>query len=486
MKNILFLLAVPIIFLSNCSRTEFTETAEVVIETVNTAETYDIVEISEINVSNRQEARTEMSVNSTVAPWIVGVRLRENPGTQANIITTLGLWEKLTVVETRDEIETINGNNGKWVKVRRENSQTTGWVFSYFLERIVPSHFLPVWEYNNGEIQRADIFTQIFTFNWGIRRPINEIRRQRLVLFWDNRQIDIFDRAILSDNGRVMAFNWLDPATISRDASEGIISGNRYLFVYNFTTHNLTKIDAHYMRQSDMYSERWVNNSELWDWGESAGFFRDENLEHFILNPEGTRIFYFKNEEYAVEVDLTTNINTTHQIKFENYFLNGYLGHFVVLRGRVGLRHTRETILYDPRQGRKLTEFNFHSPSSPNDPNGSSHLPRFIQQDRYLVTLQIEGEYRGLILHDLLTGRQRRLNDIELVDVPNEYIGELRQWNWVSDPNRRSDWQFFGQFIAARIIDFDNIIFSSRIPHNIPQQVTSNTVFQRRATMNRY
>jgi hypothetical protein len=91
-----------------------------------------------------------LSVDSIVVPWSAGLRIRNNPETSANVLGFLGLWEKLTVLEVRNEQVTISGNTGNWVRVRRENSQTTGWCFSYFLEEIDANNFYPILEYSGS------------------------------------------------------------------------------------------------------------------------------------------------------------------------------------------------------------------------------------------------------------------------------------------------------------------------------------------------
>jgi len=501
MRNAMFLFALSIIFLSNCSRTEVAE----VVETNDSAE----IPQTDISQTSIPEPSNEISANSIVVPWAVGLRLRESPETTANVLGSLGLWEKLTVIEIKDEVETINGNSGNWVRVRRENSQTTGWAFSHFLERIDEDKFLPIWEYSNGDVMRADIYTEIYTmyylgiisYSYSRNSHINERRRQRLTLFWDGRHIDTFDKAILSDNGRVMAFNWVDPATIRLNADDDTMTGIRYLFVYNFSNHTLIKIDEHSMMQSDSQSERWVN--ELWHWegGFPPDFINDTNLVHFILNSNGSRIFYNKGQ-HTVEVDLAANTSTMHQIDTQNYFLLWYMGNLVLLSGMRNGWSTPEIALYDPLQERLLSEFNFHRPIDPNAFDFSSHVPLSIIQDRYLLTHQDEDEYTGLILHDLQTNRQRRLHatennenhigprwyEIELVNVRDESRGE---WSYVplqiSVPSPLHSGMLSGRWVAISIVDLDDVVFSSDL-RNPPvwRHIRSPNWFQRIARMNNF
>jgi hypothetical protein len=67
-------------------------------------------------------------------PTASGLRLRETPDQQGNIIRKLDQNEKLEFME-RGVKETINGIKGNWVKVKTEKGEI-GWCFDGYLEEV--------------------------------------------------------------------------------------------------------------------------------------------------------------------------------------------------------------------------------------------------------------------------------------------------------------------------------------------------------------
>ncbi|MDR1307458.1 MAG: SH3 domain-containing protein [Treponema sp.] len=321
-----------------------------------------------------------LSVDSIVVPWTVGLRLRNNPEISSNALGFLGLWEKLTVLEVKNEQVAINGNTGNWIKVRRENSQTIGWCFSYFLEEIDVNNFYPVLEYRGiahyiggtGGGSR-EIFT---LYN-------NGKRREKLILNYNNKTIDIYNNVTVSNNGRTMAFNWIDTSTIKRNSRDGTMSGTKYLFVYNFANHNLIRIDEAFITQSDINSPRWSNGEWHEEHGEYAdGFYIDTSIEWFILNARGTKLFYGKDYS-GIEVDLVTGNKVNHQITRESYHIGEYLGDYIYLIPD----DDDEGFLYNPVQKRRLPSVRFYSRGNIHD--GVYYCrPIILSRDRYLIIEQ--------------------------------------------------------------------------------------------------
>ena len=344
-----------------------------------------------------------LSVDCTAVPWTTGLRLRDSASTRGKELGFLGIWEKLKVLEIKQETETIGGNRGNWVKVRREDSLTTGWCFSYFLEEIDPDNFFPVLEYRYT-------IGELYTFyNDGKKR-------EKLTLYWNNKIIEKFDELRVSDNGRVIAFNWTDTATIKRNSREGTMTGTRYLFVYNFASHNTARIDEVIFSQSDKDSERWADGS--WDMGYeyADGFTVDTRLYWFSLNSNGTKIFYGK-DNAGIEVDSTKSARTTHQINREGHQIGRYYGDYISL----GTSNRRKIELYNPSEKKTIT--GFHGPSDPNDPDGSYYRPLIIRENRYLVVEQDDNNFKGMLIHDLSSNQKRQLKNIDLSYNRNEYYG---------------------------------------------------------------
>jgi len=352
-----------------------------------------------------------LSVDSTVVPWSTGLRLREEPAASAKGIVYLGLWEKLTVIEIKNETETINGNTGNWVKVRRENSKVTGWSFSYFLEEIDESNFYPILEYwgfaNYTSYDPNEIYT---LYNDGKRRS-------KLTLNWENKTIDRFDDLFVSDNGRIIVFTWMDTATIRRDNREGSMSGKRILFVYNFTTHNLMKIDEVYITQSDMYSERWYKKymADEYEGGYADGFNLDHNLTNYCLNSNNTKLFYAKNQ-IGIEMSLITGIKIEHRIPDVNYDRVCYMGNYLHISKNDRELYKWNGILYDPVKRTSITGFWFIYLVG-------SYTPKAILNNRYLVIEESDGALdKWHTIHDLVTNQKRKIEIFDFKELDsNEF-----------------------------------------------------------------
>ncbi|MDR0289856.1 MAG: SH3 domain-containing protein [Treponema sp.] len=357
-----------------------------------------------------------LSINSTAVPWSTGLRMRTNPATSANVMASLGLWEKLTIIEIKPEAETISGNTGNWVKVKRENSQMTGWCFSYFLEEIDINNFFPVLEFRGWAHSVSGYYgsNEIYTlYNDGKRR-------EKLVLYWNNKIIETFGDVYVSDNGRVMAFNWLDTTTIRRDSRNGTVSGNKILFVYNFANHTLVKIDEAFITQSDINSARWANGRWQGDMGDFAeGFYINRNLEWFVLNSGGTKLFYETNAG-GIEVDLTSGNRVNHQLRYRlDHHLVKYIGNFILLSD-----DGDGYVLYNPSEKRILSSFTFHYNSGTYDER-NIYYPELISRNRYLVINQDNRTFKGLAIYDLTTGREQRYNEIGLPYSHDEFDGGI-------------------------------------------------------------
>jgi hypothetical protein len=411
-----------------------------------------------------------LSVDSTVVPWTTGLRIRNNPEPSANVLGFLGLWEKLTVLELRNEQVIINGNTGNWVKVRRENSQTSGWCFSYFLEEIDVNNFFPVLEYRG--------FAHYIGGTGGGSREIYTLynsgrRREKLILNYNNKVIDIYNNVTVSDNGRVMAFNWIDPSTIKRNSRDGTMSGTKYLFVYNFTNHNLRKIDEISITQSDVNSQRWANDRWYEGEGEYAeGFYIDTSIEWFILNANGTKLFYGK-DYFGIEVDLITGNMVNHQINREAYHIGRYVGKYIYL----GPYDDNDGFLYDPAQKKRLTSVRLYS-------RGNRHegvyycYPVILSKNRYLIIEQEEINSSGIIIHDLTTNQQQRFNKIELSHNSNDFDGGIYHSKYydedyyyiVTSLYRRST---SNRTIEIRKVDYNNNIISQHAFNNITGRMRS-------------
>lgn len=375
-----------------------------------------------------------LSVDSTVVPWTTGLRIRENSAVSSKAIAYLGLWEKLTIMEIKNESETINGNTGNWVKVRRENRQTTGWCFSYFLEEIDENNFFPILEikgYDNS---------QMYTFyNDGKKR-------EKLVLYWNNKTIENYDKVNLSGNGKIMAFVWIDPTTIKRNSGDRTISGNRYFFVYNFGNHRLIKIDE-----------------------KSNGSFGK-----FALNSNGTKLFYDKDRQ-GIEVDLLSINHVKHQINLANIYDINYIGNYIYIERN----NENGNDLYDPSRKKTIMTFKYHSHNF--DDNEFYRYPVIISNDRYLVIKQNDNSFKGTVIHDLVTSREQQISERELIkniessNNRNDYpegkfriISYQEDCYYITPMNAHSE-----KKIIINKVDYNNKILSQYKFDNITYKMSS-------------
>ena len=409
-----------------------------------------------------------LSVDSVVVPWTVGLQIRNNPETSANALGFLGLWEKLTVLEIRNEQTAINGSTGNWVRVRRENSRTTGWCFSHFLEEIDVNNFYPVLEYRGTAHYIGGTgggSREIYTlYNDGRRR-------EKLILYYNNKTIDVYNNVTVSDNGRTMAFNWIDPSTIKRNSRDGTMSGTKYLFIYNFANHNLTRIDEVSITQSDVDSQRWANGRWSMGHGEYAdGFYIDTSIEWFVLNANGTKLFYEK-DNFGIEVDTATGNKVNHQINIEGHYIRGYVGDYIYIF------YDSEGFLYNPVQRRRLTGVRFYSRG--NIHNGVQYCyPVILSRNRYLIAEQKEINSSGIIVYDLTTNQQQYFNRIELSHNRNDFDGGINHSNYYNEDyyyiitslRRRSA---SNSTIEIRRVDYNNNIVSQYTFNNVTGRMSS-------------
>ncbi|MDR0321317.1 MAG: hypothetical protein LBI28_07420 [Treponema sp.] len=415
-----------------------------------------------------------LSVDSTVVPWTVGLRIREAPETPANASNFLGLWEKLTVLEIRNEQITINGNTGNWVKIRRENSMATGWCFSYFLEEIDINNFFPILEYRGTSHYVGGTgggSREIYTlYN-------NGRKREKLVLYWNNKAIDIYNNVTVSDNGRVIAFNWIDPTTIVRNSRDSTMSGTKYLFVYNFSNHNLTRIDEVSIIQSDINSQRWAD--ERWYAGHGdyvEGFFLDNSIDWFIINSNGTKLFYEKVNS-KIEVNLLTGNRVNHSINTPGSNIIRYIGNYIYLAGF----DNNESSLYDPGQKRMLTELGLYSRGNHHD-GVYYRSPIILSRNRYLVMEQKDTSFSGIILHDLTTNQQQRLNEPELSHDRNVFNNGVYHSRYYSEDyyyimsnlHKRGE---SSRTVEIRRVDYRNNIVSQYTFNNVVHRIGSGYSF---------
>jgi len=396
------------------------------------------------------------SVNDIVVPWTTGLRIRENPATSAKEIAYLGLWEKLTILEIKEGEEIIGGNKGNWVKIRRENGRVTGWCFSYFLEKIDENNFYPILEYRSFANWDNAGSEEVYTlYNDGKRRD-------KLVLFWNNKTIDKFENLRMSENGKIIAFNWVDPATIKRDSREGLISGNRHLFVYNFANHRLVKIDEVSMSKSDRRSKRWANEAETSSLLYPEGFKKDENLEWFILNSDGTKLFYEKNNA-KIEVDLTNMNKITHQINRSLSRGDKYFGSYILL---LGLRSEEDGFyLYDTVGKKILNEYKFYNTKYLVD--DTYCLPEVIRSNRYLVAEQFDNISKAVVIIDLVRNQQQKF--IIKTDKGGYNTNLYHENNYYS-------WNQSSSTVTINKFDYNNNSISQYTFNNFPSRMSSFNV----------
>ena len=62
-----------------------------------------------------------------------GLRMRDQPGVSGNILLTVLNSEKVTLLEEKGEILTIQGGTGKWSRILWQENE--GWVFGGFLSK---------------------------------------------------------------------------------------------------------------------------------------------------------------------------------------------------------------------------------------------------------------------------------------------------------------------------------------------------------------
>jgi hypothetical protein len=391
----------------------------------------------------------------------------------------LGLWEKLTVLEINGETVTVGGNQGNWVKVKREKSNVQGWCFSHFLEEIDVNNFFPILEYWGFP-----------NYNIGPSRNTNEIytlyndnrKRDKLILYWENKTIDNFEILTVSNNGRIIAFTWLDTATIRRDSREGTISGNRILFFYNFETHNLYKIDETYITQSDAFSERWRGGKHITDYdGYADGFYLEYNLTKYFFNSSGTKLFYEK-DNAGIEVDLATRRKTTLRVSNALY----YLGNHLVARTSRNDDHRWQGMLYNPQNNSTIT--GFHSVR-----DGEYNRPLAVVNGRNLIIEQYDGNRRpSLIIHDVITNQRRTLNDLDLYDgySRQEWDGGIYHENFWRDDYYYVLTSLYKKSTRAvtyviRKIDYNNRILEEVVLNNISRGMTLSS-YSPRTTLTNY
>ncbi|MCL2440143.1 MAG: hypothetical protein FWD14_00200 [Treponema sp.] len=179
---------------------------------------------------------------------------------------------------------------------------------------------------------------------------------EKLVLHWENKTIEIFDNVKMSENGRVLVFNWLDTSTIRRDSREGTLTGVRRFFVYDFS-----------------------------------------------------RLYYEKNGT-GIEVNLITGEKTNHQVnRPPNNFIR-YIGNFIFFGGSPD--GTRSP-LYNTttRQFLTLTSIRFFTPGDPNADTYNTDFcsPRLIIDNRYLIIERFIDFTKTYIIYDLVTNQQQEI-----------------------------------------------------------------------------
>jgi hypothetical protein len=217
------------------------------------------------------------------APYETGLRLRASPAPSAKVLGFLGLYEKLSVLERKEGLETVGDAEGQWVRVRRASGQS-GWCFDAYLTAIDPNAFYPViaWNYQTGEVETS--------LNGGERK-------ESLSLSYGGKTIDRFPDIALSGDHRRMAFTYfVKQSSISKPPT---ISGQRSLLLYDFDTNALSCVATKQVRFSDQQSQYWSEKMDEMgpDPGYPEGFIVDRSLRESALNHAGSRIVYNSSED---------------------------------------------------------------------------------------------------------------------------------------------------------------------------------------------
>jgi hypothetical protein len=337
-----------------------------------------------------------------VVPWTVGLRIRTNPSTASGVAGVLGLWEKVTVVDQKPETETVGGNEGNWLQIKRQNNQT-GWCFSYYLEKIDVDNFFPILEYRGQAYHTGGGTLEVYTcYNDGKKR-------ETLVLGWDGKTISVFENLRISADGTVIAFTWLDTATIRRNASRGTVSGKRILFVYDCSSHQLSKIDESNIEESDTNSDRWRGGK--WNTGPfetDEDFFIDYNLTDFCLNFDGSKLFYIKNNRNAIEANMYTGTRITHSVTSSRFCDPRYLGNYVYY-----INGDNKPVLYDPVKKDTIPE----EFKKKNMWGETPYWAESVLGGRYLFIAKYDADFSGVVVRDLTTGRRSSYPDIDYGDA---------------------------------------------------------------------
>jgi hypothetical protein len=403
------------------------------------------------------------SKNDIVVPWTVGLRIRTNPSAASNIAGVLGLWEKITVVDQRPETETIGGNEGNWLQIKRQNNQT-GWCFSYFLEKIDVDNFFPILEYRGRAYYTGGGTLEVYTcYNDGQKR-------EKLVLGWEGKTISIFENLRISADGTVIAFTWLDTATIRRGASRGTISGKRILFVYDFSSHQLSKIDESNIEESDTNSDRW--RGRKWDIGPDEtdeDFFIDHNLMDFCLNFDGSKLFYIKNNRSAIEANMYTGTRITHSVTVPKFCDPRYMGNYVYFIINI---HDDNWILYDPVKRDTLSE-EFHNNQRQ---GGAGYWLEGVLKGRYLFIARTDGGFEGVVVFDLTTGRKTNYPNDDLPYGHAYYSPDHRYL--ISHSLQRPQNPLLPYQIDVRKIDYRNNIVTKYSYNNLETVPDTFEVFK--------
>jgi hypothetical protein len=375
----------------------------------------------------------------TVVPWSAGLRIRENASVSARVSGTAGLWENLIVLDVSAGVQTIAGNTGSWIQVRRPDGRT-GYAFSYFLVPVSTDDFFPVLAYNEST-------EEIYTF-YNDRRS-----RDKLSLSWEGRRIDRFPRMAQSADGTVIAFTWLDPRSVQHPSPE-TYSGKRILFVYEFSTHRLIKVDEAGISESDSKSAYWERKLSALD-GDSIsfsdiGFVTDRQLNSYCLNHDGSKIFYYREDLSCVEFDLTTGGRTQHEIP-SKFYLPRYFGAYLYLDFESDYRNNKYyRTVYDPVRKRvlynDLFDYELHS--------GEGFSLVNILRDRYLFIVKDPGG--TCILRDMLTNTEREIPVAQNFSRPLAIDGETV---WLADIDGSSnDGYFTHQTIRIQKADYTGAV----------------------------
>jgi hypothetical protein len=391
----------------------------------------------------------------TVCAWSAGLRIREGASASARISGTAGLWEKLRVLDVSGEVLTIAGNRGSWVHIRRQDGRS-GYCFSYFLVPVHTDGFFPVLAYNQDT-------GEIYTF-YNDRRGLD-----KLSLFWEGQSITRFPGMEISALGTAIAFTWLDPRSVRRP-KPGTYTGTRVLFVYEFSTHRLVKVDEAFISESDRQSEYWKQKLSEMD-GDSisfsaAGFIRDRQLDSYCLNREGSRIFYYTGRSEAVEVDLATGGRKRHKVRSEFYWPQ-YIGAYVYLDyTRAGDSRHSYRMLYDPARERVVCDDLFDW----NPQTGEGFALLNILRDRYLFVAKDAETY---FLRDMRTDAETQIPLTGIFRSPPPFDGETAWLVDVSSSGKGAG--FTHQSVHIQKVDYTGKAVS-RLSYNFPLDEKTSSI----------